>query len=304
MKWGFVHMDFKGLWEVIKVKTVRLYKKARKAVRKYIRRLIKHTKAGDYSVLIYSVFALVAIILLIVMFANIFSLGGKKKKDFKITTTEVATPADATEDPQIAAQNAMKQQAIDIYSRNKDLIFIVDENHPLPADYTFEHHTLNCGLDIDKRIFNDFLEMLNACNMAGYEYNIINAYIDKDTQTQLYNEAVAHYVDQGLLEEEAQAQVGKSVDKPGCSEHETGLAVDLTDVEVLGEEDYKSTRGTDQWLMNNCHKYGFINRYPANKVSITGISDEQWQFRYVGKEAAEFMAENNLSLEEFMQLVQ
>ncbi len=297
-------MDFKGLWAEIKRRAIRLYKKARKAIKKYIRRLVKHTKAGDYSILIYSIFALVALILLVVMFANIFSLGGKKKNDFKITTTEVATPPDATEDPQIAAQNAMKQQAADIYSRNRDFLFLVDENHPLAADYSFEHHTLNCGLDIDKRIYNDFLEMLNACNMAGYEYNIINAYIDDATQTQLYDEAVAHYVEQGLLEEEAQAQVGKSVDKPGCSEHATGLAVDLTDVEVLGEEDFKSTRGTDQWLMNNCYKYGFINRYPANKVSVTGVSDEQWQYRYVGREAAEFMAENNLSLEEFLQLVQ
>ena len=297
-------MDFKGLWQAIKTNAKRVYKKVRKAVRKYVRKLVRHTKAGDYSYLMYSAFVLIAAILIIVMFANIFSLGGKKKKDFKITTTEVATPEDATEDPQIAAQNAMKQQAQDIYNRNKDLIFLVDENHPLPDSYTFEHHTLNCGLDIDKRIYSDFSEMLNACNMAGYEYNIINAYIDKSTQGELYNKAVSHYVEQGLLEEEAQAQVGKSVEKPGCSEHQTGLAVDLTDVEVLGEEDYKSTRGTDQWLMNNCHKYGFINRFPANKVSITGVSDEQWQFRYVGREASTFMAENNLSLEEFMQLVQ
>ncbi len=297
-------MDFKGLWEVIKQKTVRFFKKARKTIKKYIRMLVKHTKAGDYSILIYSIFALIALILVIVMFANIFSLGKNKKNALDIATTEAATPADATEDPAIAAQQALQQQAIDIYNRNKDFIFLVDETHPLADDYTFEHHTLNCGLDIDARIYSDFSEMLNACNMAGYEYNIINAYIDEATQTELYNSAVQHYVDQGLLEEEAQAQVGKSVEKPGCSEHETGLAVDLTDVEVLGEDDYKSTRGTDQWLMNNCYKYGFINRFPANKVSITGVSDEQWQFRYVGKEAAEFMAENNLSLEEFMQLVQ
>lgn len=297
-------MDFKGLWEYIKRKVRRLYRKAKKAIKKYWKKLVKHTQAGDYSILIYSIFALVALILLIVMFGNILSLGGNDKDSFSKPTTEAATPADATVDPEIAKQAAMKEQAISIYSRNKDFIFLVDENHPLPTGYTFEHHTLNCGLDIDSRIYADFSEMLNACNMAGYEYNIINAYIDNSTQTQLYNDAVQHYVDQGLLEEEAQAQVGKSVDKPSCSEHETGLAIDLTDVEVLGEEDYKSTRGTDQWLMNNCHKYGFINRYPANKVSITGVSDEQWQFRYVGKEAAEFMAENNLSLEEFMDLVQ
>ncbi len=297
-------MDFKGLWQIIKQKTIRFYKKARKAIKKFIRKLVRHTKAGDYSLLIYTISAFVVIILMVVMFANIFSLGGKKKSSFELTTTEAATPMDSTEDPAIAAQQALEQQARDIYSRNKDFLFLVDENNPLPAGYTFEHHTLNCGLDIDKRIFNDFLEMLNACNMAGYEYNIINAYIDNATQTELYNSAIQHYVDQGLLEEEAAAQVGKSVDRPGYSEHETGLAVDLTDVEVLGEEDYKSTRGTDQWLMNNCYKYGFINRYPANKVSVTGVSDEQWQYRYVGREAAAFMAENNLSLEEFMQLVQ
>lgn len=297
-------MDFKGLWEAIKHNTKRFFKKMKKAIKKFIRRLVKHTKAGDYSYLMYTVFVLIAAILIIVMFGNILSLGGKKKKEFKKTTTEVATPADATEDPQIAAQNALQQQAIDIYNRNREFIFLVDDAHPLPDDYSFEHHTLNCGLDIDSRMYNDLLEMLNACNMAGYEYNIINAYIDQATQTQLYDSAVQHYVDTGLLEEEAISQVGKSVEKPGCSEHETGLAVDLTDVEVLGEEDYKSTRGTDQWLMNNCYNYGFINRFPANKVSITGVSDEQWQFRYVGKEAAQFMANNNLSLEEFIQLVQ
>ncbi|MBE5931927.1 MAG: D-alanyl-D-alanine carboxypeptidase family protein [Lachnospiraceae bacterium] len=301
---GVKNMDFKGLWQVIKRKAIRLFKKARKTIKKYIRKLIKHTKAGDYSILIYTIFALIALILIIVMFANIFSLGGKKKSSLDIPTTEEATPMDATEDPEIVAQRAMEQEAIDIYNRNRDFIFLVDEAHPLAADYTFEHHTLNCGLDIDKRIFNDFSEMLNACNMAGYEYNIINAYIDEATQTELYNSEVQSYIDSGLLEEEAQAQVGKSVEKPGCSEHETGLAIDITDVSVLGEADYKSTRETDQWFMNNCHKYGFINRFPANKVSITGVSDEQWQFRYVGKEAATFMHDNNLSLEEFMQLVQ
>lgn len=296
-------MDFKGLWAVIKSKVKKFYKKAKRVVKRYIRLLVKHTKAGDYSILIYSIFALVAFILLIVMFGKIFSLGGNKKSALDIVTTEEATPLDSTEDSELAAQIALIEQAKDIYSRNQEFIFIVDEAHPLAADYSFEHHTLNCGLDIDKRIFNDFSEMLGACNMAGYEYNIINAYIDEATQTELYNSAVQEYVDSGLLEEEAIEKVGKSVDKPGCSEHETGLAIDLTDVEVLGEEDYKSTRGTDQWFIENCHKYGFINRYPAHKVSVTGISDEQWQFRYVGREASQFMKDNNLSLEEFMDLV-
>ena len=67
--------------------------------------------------------------------------------------------------------------------------------------------------------------------------------------------------------------------------------------------DYSVTKGWGfyEWLLSNAHKYGFINRYPADKVEITGISHERWHYRYVGKEVAGIMYEENLCLEEYIE---
>lgn len=73
------------------------------------------------------------------------------------------------------------------------------------------------------------------------------------------------------------------VARPGFSEHETGLALDINlDTGINNEDVY-------YWLVNNSYKYGFIIRYPEGKTSITGILYEPWHIRYLGKEAAEVM---------------
>ena len=91
--------------------------------------------------------------------------------------------------------------------------------------------------------------------------------------------------------------------EPGFSEHETGLAADLTGEEQGTSDDFDDKNETIVWLHKNCVKYGFILRYPKDKESITGINYEAWHFRYVGKDAAKFMTENDLTLEEFHTLL-
>jgi hypothetical protein len=59
----------------------------------------------------------------------------------------------------------------------------------------------------------------------------------------------------------------------------------------------------NQWLIRHCAEYGFILRYPEDKVSVTEIEYEPWHFRYVGKEAAQYITENNLTLEEFWDII-
>ncbi|MBQ7399995.1 MAG: M15 family metallopeptidase [Clostridia bacterium] len=89
---------------------------------------------------------------------------------------------------------------------------------------------------------------------------------------------------------------------PGHSEHHTGLAFDMQIYQngaVLafdGEGDYS-------WIHQNCHKYGYILRYPHDKTEVTEISYEPWHFRYVGKEHAYYMYTNNLCLEEYIGLL-
>ena len=86
---------------------------------------------------------------------------------------------------------------------------------------------------------------------------------------------------------------------PGHSEHHTNLAFDF---DIYGGGEFDGS-GEYAWISQNCHKYGYILRYAEDKTAITGISYEPWHFRYVGKEHAYFMHENNLCLEEYVELL-
>lgn len=87
------------------------------------------------------------------------------------------------------------------------------------------------------------------------------------------------------------------VAKPGFSEHQTGLCIDITN------QSRNFTKGTKEadWLAENCYKFGFIIRYPYGKKSITGIEYEPWHIRYVGKKAAKYIHDNRITLEEYLE---
>ena len=106
---------------------------------------------------------------------------------------------------------------------------------------------------------------------------------------------------QGYSPSDARIEAAKAVAIPGTSEHQLGLAVDIVDLryQVLdaGQED----TATQQWLMQNSWKYGFILRYPNDKTAVTGIIYEPWHYRYVGRENAKAIYESGLCLEEYLQ---
>lgn len=88
---------------------------------------------------------------------------------------------------------------------------------------------------------------------------------------------------------------------PGQSEHQTGLAMDVTSPEVnfkLIVEFEQTPEG--KWVLEHAHHYGFIIRYPKGKEAITGYDYEPWHLRYVGKEHAKYIKENELTLEEYL----
>ncbi len=115
-------------------------------------------------------------------------------------------------------------------------------------------------------------------NMNGYI--VTSGYRNYQRQAEIYAES-----------EEGYAQ------EPGASEHQTGLAFDVT---VETADGFESTPQY-KWLMENAHKYGFVQRYPANKVEKTGIAYEPWHYRYVGEEAAAKMKKAGMCLEEFIE---
>ena len=90
---------------------------------------------------------------------------------------------------------------------------------------------------------------------------------------------------------------------PGCSEHQSGLCVDITD-KWSGIKTAAELRNNplSVWLAEHCAEYGFILRFPEGKESVTGVMYEPWHFRYVGVDAAKYITENGITLEEFVGL--
>jgi zinc D-Ala-D-Ala carboxypeptidase len=130
----------------------------------------------------------------------------------------------------------------------------------------------------------------NLINEAKYEGIILignSGYRSYKSQKNIFNDRVKS---QGI--ENAEAYVAK----PGFSEHQTGLCIDITN-----EENFliQGTREGD-WLAENSYRFGFIIRYPLGKEDITGIEYEPWHIRYVGEEAAKYIYENGITLEEYL----
>ena len=124
----------------------------------------------------------------------------------------------------------------------------------------------------------------------GYNVKINSSYRSKATQQAIWNEKVNNRIKKGQSKSTAEAMVGKSVAIPGTSEHQTGLAVDI-----------KGTKKMYDWLAENSWQYGFILRYPDDKIKITGIVYEPWHFRYVGKPLAKDIYDSGLCLEEYLE---
>ncbi len=159
--------------------------------------------------------------------------------------------------------------------------------------------------------------LIGALRRAGYkDIAVTSGYRTYDYQQTLFNRYMeqerAKSTNAGKTDKEIEAIVLTYSAKPGTSEHQTGLCVDLFDVgqmlelENYGHEgSYPDDVGFAEtkayaWLTANAHRYGFILRYPEDKVSVTGYQYESWHYRYVGVKAATDMREKGLTLEEYL----
>lgn len=124
--------------------------------------------------------------------------------------------------------------------------------------------------------------MFKEAKAQGIKLTLVSGYRDYKRQTQLYNNTVA----QNGINQKASA-------KPGTSEHQSGLAVDVNSL-------YQSFGETKEgkWLVDNAHKYGFVIRYPKGKEHLTGYIYEPWHLRYVGEELATRLHKENKVMEE------
>ncbi len=181
---------------------------------------------------------------------------------------------------------------------------LVNIEHPMASDYQVEvREIFNTGKNFDVRAADSLEAMLNDAKKAGYNMFLVSSYRSFSYQEGLYSRKVNEYKNLGYDEETAKSEAAKWVAVPGTSEHSLGLAADIVSSTWYNTnndltEEFENTEHF-KWLYEHCADYGFILRFPKGRESITHISYEPWHYRYVGVEAAKYIMENNITLEEF-----
>lgn len=188
------------------------------------------------------------------------------------TTTTNTSEAETTAEP--TATHTLEQIDGIWYV---DGVLVANKSYPLPADYA------PGGLLDAAEIA--FMEMKNAAARDGITLTIVSGYRSYARQEKLYNNYVA---------KDGQAEADRYSARPGHSEHQSGLAMDLNSV----DDSFANTKEA-KWIAENCAKYGFIIRYPKDKEDITGYIYEPWHVRYLGVDLAEAITTSGLCFEEY-----
>ncbi len=192
---------------------------------------------------------------------------------------------------------------ISAFDREDWKIMLINKQHPIPEDYEFTLATIKGSMKCDERIIPELQQMMQEAKKDGVTLVIRSPYRDYERQIYLFNRKVKGYMKKKMSYLESYRTTAQAVTIPGASEHQAGLALDITsDSYSTLTQGFAETQA-GQWLAEHSYEYGFILRYPEGKEDITGISFEPWHFRYVGKTAAKYMYDHDLTLEEFTVLL-
>ena len=177
------------------------------------------------------------------------------------------------------------------------LLVLVNEDTPLPDDWTVDlvPVTEESTEMIDRRAYEALHAMTEAARKDGVWFWVTSGYRSVELQEEILARKIAENERSGMSRAEAEEDALRTIQRPGYSEHHTGLVVDFNDASSNFEE-------TDcyAWLDAHAAEYGFVQRYKQRKASITGIDNECWHYRYVGTLYAEEMERLDLCLEEYV----
>ncbi len=178
-------------------------------------------------------------------------------------------------------------------------LVLVNGEVPLPKDWQVDLVPVTEGSDVqvDRKIYDALNDMWRAASDSGAVLWIASGYRSIEDQSGILAQAIQNRMSQqDMSEEEAQEDALRTIQKPGYSEHHTGLVIDFNNV----ENDFEGTEAY-AWLSQHAADYGFVQRYKKDKVQYTGIDNESWHYRYVGPEHAKEMERLNMCLEEYVE---
>lgn len=182
-----------------------------------------------------------------------------------------------------------------------DITVLINRDYPLPAEYipqdlVYPSVLFNFWEYSEKRMLREeaaqALEtMFEAAQADGIELVAISGYRSYERQKTIY---------ENNLRTSGKEQADLYSATPGCSEHQSGLSIDVSSKSAGGRlEEFFAETPEGKWLKKNCYRFGYIIRYPKNKEQITGYAYEPWHIRYVGKKLAKELKKRKLCLEEY-----
>ena len=145
------------------------------------------------------------------------------------------------------------------------------------------------GQTIRKEVHEAYVDMASQAKEQGIKLIVSSSYRSYLEQEQVYKE---FYYSKGQTYADAYAA------RAGSSEHQSGLALDIFSPDGTTTSTFENTEAY-KWLINNSYKYGFILRYPKDKTYLTGYEYESWHFRYLGKELATKVYNENITYDEY-----
>ena len=169
-----------------------------------------------------------------------------------------------------------------------DTLVLVNKYYALPSGIEPKSLVNIEGEKMTPEAAEAMKKMISDLRSTGLTLNLISGYRSEDTQRTLYNRY-------GNSDGFDNADTYSA--RPNHSEHQTGLAMDVSENWDLTEE-FENTEQF-KWLNENAYKYGYILRYKKDKVYMTGYTYEPWHYRYVGVEAATIIKNENLTFEEY-----
>ncbi len=169
-----------------------------------------------------------------------------------------------------------------------DLLVLVNKYNALPSGYVPSDLIQVEGERMQREAGEAMLKMVEAIRNDGLTLNLLSGYRSEEKQTDLYTDYAAS---------DGKEKADTYSARPRHSEHETGLAMDVSDGWYL-EEYFEDTPEFD-WLQKNAYKYGYILRYKKDKVYESGYVYEPWHYRYVGVEVATIIHNEDLTFEEY-----
>ena len=226
-----------------------------------------------------------------------FPLNEKESEFSEISEVQVLEAEELTDKKD--GSEELPSEAVPVFSRNDWKLILVNYQNLLPEDFEVALNRTH-GYLMDHRITGAYESMYEDAKKDGIDLLLCYGYRTKEQSQQLLEKQINRQIASGLSYDDAVEEAKKWVAPPGTSEHHTGLALDIvTPAYQMLTYEFANTDAA-VWMRENAHRYGFILRYPEDKEEITGITFEPWHYRYVGPEAAGYIYENGLCLEEFL----